>query len=244
MVPNQIGEDLVSVDMVEKRLYLQDRFIFFIFKLHERWPYSEKVLLKEDNEIKEQDNPRSSEQIELKETYFVLIDSKFQKIYFSNRHKENHFSSFLIKHNIKNFVIKPIISEYDFVNNIETIKEISFTIENSNLVRQSGSLSKSLTEDIYGFGADEATLSLRYRKRISMNSIREKIVSVIDDRKLYKNLTIVGRDSTEFEKVFNLDGVISRISIKTTLLADTMEINIEDMIHSLILRITKNDETK
>lgn len=241
--PNHIGSDLVSVDIIKKGIYYE-RFISFYFKLHEKYPYSDKVLTEKDGEVEEKDNPRPSCDIELKDVFFILLDTKYQRIYLSNRQKGSHFSDFLSKNNIKNSIIKPIIQEYDFIKRIRSIKEITFTVENNNLARQSGVLSKNLSEDIYGYQADEATLSLRYKKNKTIDKIKDKISNIIDNKGLYKNLTIIGRDGSEFEKVFNLEGVTSRISVRAHLLTDTREINVEDMIKSLIITIIKNDETK
>lgn len=241
--PNYIGNDLISVDIIKKSLY-HNRFVFFTFNLHEKYPYSEKVLATKDGIVEEKDNPRPSSEIELKEIFFVLLDVDSQRIYLSNRQKGSHFCDFLSKNNIKNSVIKPIIQEYDFMKKIKSIKEITFTVENNNLARQSDILSKNLSEDIYGYQADEATLSLRYKKTKTIDKIKDKLSNIIDNKGLYKNLTIIGRDGSEFEKVFNLDGVMSRITVKAHLLTDTMEINVEDMIQSLIITIIKNDETK
>lgn len=239
--PNLIGTDLVSVDRVEKRVY-QKRFICFIFNFHERWPYSEKVLSKQDDKIIEKNNPRPNEDIELKDQFFVILDSESQRIYMSNRQKETHLSDFFKKNEIGDYIIKPIINERDFVENIKSIKEISFTVDNSNIFSQIDSLSKNLSNDIYGYGADMATVSLQYKKNKPIEFLKDKLNSIIRNKTSYKNITIVGRDGgSDFEKIFNLDGVINRVSIVTTL-NENKEINTEDMLQSLILKIKKHVE--
>ncbi len=239
---NIIGEDLVAIDKITKKVY-EDRFICFSFYLYERWPYSEKVLSKIENKIIEENNPRSDDKIELKDQIFVVLDSEKQRIYLSNRQKENHLKDFLKKHNIIDYTIKPIFNEKDFIDNIKSVQEIALTVENTNIFNQIDSLSKNLSNDIYGYGADEATLYLRYKKNKNVNSIKSKLNDILNNRSSYKNITIVGRNSGNFEKIFNLDGIIERISITTTL-SNTKEINVEDLLSSLILNIRKYDKTK
>lgn len=239
---NEINRELISVDRVAKSVF-EDRFICFIFKCHEKYPYSDKVLSSEEDSIVEKDNPRSANEMEQTDEFFAVLDSKTQRIYLSNRHQEAHLREFLKKHKIGPYIIKPVLNEKEFIDNISSVKEIVFTVEKENLFAGASTLSKSLSEEIiYGYGGDEATLQIKYKKSRSINNLKEKIAEVVHNRTSYKNITIVGRDTNDFEKVFNLEGVVSRVSIPVNLKPDTKEINTDDLIQGLILRILKYEE--
>jgi len=238
----KMGEELISVEKATKKYYNDNRFILFSFDFYIKWPYSEKVISGINGTIEEKNNPRSCNEMELKDKFFVLLDINKQRIYLSNRQKESYFSDFLKTNNIKDFIIRPIILEIDFVENINSISEVSFTVASENVSRQDNSLVKKISEDlIYNFGASEATLSLRYKKTKLVDRIKDSVKDLVKNKKFYKNLTIIGRGVGEFEKVFNLEGVMERISINTSLLPDTKDINEEDMVMTLILRILRND---
>lgn len=164
--PQKVTEEeeveVIAIQKIYKKI-IDSRFVTFYFNDGDKFPYSEKVLNASDPTYPEEDNPRSPDQIELNNQFFVLADIAKQRLYISDQRKRNKFSQWLAEKTGKEINIKSIINESEFIEKIKTVDQITFSIE-PNLLN-SGSediLSNNLVRDIYGYGADRAKIELSY----------------------------------------------------------------------------------
>ncbi len=164
-------EEILSITRFTKAIE-GERFITIYFNEGNKFPYTDKVI---DSNLEEHDNPRYAEEIELDNQFFVLIDVKTQRIFMSDQRKKTSFTSWLKEKMKKTIVIKPIISENEFIQKIKSINKICFTVvPNLCNTQNEDILSNKLVQDIYGFGAEEGRIELSYNDaRISDKIIEQ-----------------------------------------------------------------------
>lgn len=227
-------EEILSITKFTKAIK-DERFITIYFKEGNKFPYTDKVI---DSNLEEHDNPRSAEEIELDNQLFVLIDVKTQRIFMSDQRKKTSFISWLIEKMKKEIVIKPIISEKEFIQKIKSINKICFTVV-PNLFNSPNEdiLSNKLVQDIYGFGAAEGRIELSYADaRITANIIN-KFNALIGQRYNFKEITVIGRSDEDFESIFNINGIISRINIDIDCSNETQLLDEKNVFAVLINKI-------
>lgn len=229
-----------TIDIIKSYKKIEeDRFILLYTEEGGKYPYPETVI---DDSLSETKNPRPVNQIEMTEQFFVLIDIKTSRIFLSDQRKKKAFRDNLVRTIQKEVLIKPLIVEGQFLDKIKTIDEIAFTVDPSNMFAQdSGTLSDSLVHDIYGFGAEEATISMKYKKKKVSDKLSSLLKEVFQKKAAFKNITIVGRTSDKFESVFNMEEITSRITIETPLEQSTQKTDNELLFTKLISKI-KSDE--
>jgi hypothetical protein len=243
--PFIVSKEIRSIKVFKKNIF-EDRFIGLYFKEGEKYPYSPKVIKSSSRNLEEIDNPKLPDEIELNDHFFALIDCRTQLIYASDQRRVIGLVDWIRGKTKHEVVIKPLFEERDFINKIKSVSEVSFTVI-PNLFNKYDPqlLSAKLAEDIYGFGAEKATLSLKFGRNSKINEIKEKINQKLFNRKSdYEKLTIVGRVNDNFESIFNLDGIINKISVATNLDENTKNINELDLFESLINKIKQNEKTK
>lgn len=232
-------QEILSVKKVLKGAE-DDRFIKIYIEDGNKYPYSKKVI--NSSNLKEEDNPRSPNKIELTDQLFALIDIKTSRIFLSNQKQKNEFIEWLQKKTKRIISIKPLFLIDEFIKKVKSIKEICLTVVPNLFNSNSDILSKKLVDDIYGFGAEEATLKLMYKRKneISKN-VLEKVKLLTSRKKEFKNITIVGRTSNNFESIFNMNEVMNRIRIPIKLDQDTKKLGYSEVFFDLIKKI-KDDE--
>lgn len=227
-------EEILSIKKISKNIF-NNRFIGFYSEEGDKFPYSDKVINSELNEV---DNPRSPEEIELKNQFFCLVDIKTGRIYISDQRKKKLLEDWLKKKIKKDVIIKPLMLEKDFIDKVTSLREISFSVEPNLLNAYNfGTLSTELSQDIFGFGAQEAIIKLIYKNKKISKEIIEKIRALIGRKKDFKNITIIGRTSDEFESIFNIDEIINKVSIWIEPDLNTQKIDCEIVFNSLINNI-------
>lgn len=156
-------------------------------------------------------NPREEHQIEPSE-YFAVIDLKSSYIWISNSNKKTLIIDFFQKiFSKKKIILKDIYDEEKFIETIKTIDQLKISAVPS-LFRETNTLSKALTDEMYG--AQEATLQLKYNNTLIGDNIIEKLKSLFKNKTGFKNITISGRDERNLGMLFNNNSFSRKIDLK------------------------------
>ena len=237
---NKIGDEILAVDVIEKK-YRHEKFVSLYFQKGEKYPYSETVFDTESsNKIP---NPRNSSSIETDNQLFALIDVNTSRIYLSNQKQRTYIESWLTGKLKKNVSIKPLMDEGDFLQQVESISHISLTAEPRQIqAGDSATLEEALNNDIYGFGAEKAVLTLIYKQRSVRGRLKEVLGNIIESKSRYKNVTIVGKNVLGFESVFNTEVMTTKIPMSSSRDEKTGKFKEEDVFESLINKIRHIDQ--
>lgn len=209
----EIGEqnEVVVVKIIKKEI-LRNRYIAITITRGDKYPFPTEVM---GPDLQKRENPRPSDLIELDDQLFILIDTQKQRIYISNQKKKTEMRTWLKDKLDREVVIKSIISEQEFVNRIETIKSISFSVV-PNLFNSPGQdiLSSNLVGDIFGFGAEKAKIELYYNNSRISDAIKAKINTMLQRENEFSDITVIGRSDEDMESIFNLEGVTNKVQIE------------------------------
>lgn len=227
-------EEILTITKFTKTIE-DERFITIYFNVGNKFPYTDKVI---DSNLEEHDNPRSAELIECDNQFFVLIDVKTQRIFMSDQRKKTSFISWLNEKMKKAIVIKPIISEKEFIQKIKSINKICFTVV-PNLFNTPNEdiLSNKLVQDIYGFGAEKGRIELFYNDARISDKIINKLKALIERSYDFKDITVIGRSDEDFESIFNINGIISKIKIDIDCSNETQLLDEKNVFAVLINKI-------
>ncbi len=229
----ETGEmETTSIKKVEKKVY-NHRFISLYFNYGDKFPYPPKVITAD---LSEHDNPRSPDEIELRDQLFVLIDIQSQRIYFSGQRNKAFIKHWLTLKIKKEIIIKSIIQEEEFASKIKSINSILFTVQPS-LFTAAGTLSASLVQDIYGFDAEKAKVELIYNNKPLTENILDKIKSLIMNKEIFDQIVVIGRDDEEFESIFNSEEVTSKLLIDANADSKSELFSPENVFNALIEKI-------
>lgn len=227
--------ETLSIKRVSKKIS-ENRFICFYFNEGDKFPYSPMVI--DTTDMQEKENPRSPEDIEMDDQFFILIDVLTQRLYLSDQRRKGTFQAWLREKISKEVSIKSIIDEESFLDRIKSVSRISFAVI-PNLFN-SGSqdvLSEHIAEDIYGFGAEKARLELDYRNIDISGNLKQKLASVMRQKVQFKEITIIGRSDEGFESVFNLEEVINKITVDIPLQDKTNLLDCALVFERVVARI-------
>lgn len=205
------NKEVLEIKRVYKEL-IEDRFVTLYFNQGDKFPYPATVI--DSNDLMEKENPRPAGNIEMVDQFFVIIDVTTQRIYLSDQRKKTTLATWIKNKIGKDITIKSIIEEEDFLNKIKSVNKLSFCLV-PNLFNSSSQdvLSNNLTNDIFGYEADKARLELEYNNTNLTERLKDKISKIISRKSEFQEITIVGRSTEGFESVFNLEEVISKVSI-------------------------------
>ena len=208
-------QETLSIKRVSKEVR-ENRFICLYFNEGDKFPYSPTVI--DTADLQEKENPRSPEDIEMSDQFFVVIDVLHQRLYLSDQRRKGTFLAWLKDKLSKEVNIKSIIDEETFLDKINSVSRVSFAIL-PNLFNSSSqdALSDHIVTDIYGFGAEKARLDLEYRNASITDNLKNKLASIMKQRVQFKEITIIGRSDEGFESVFNLEEVINKITVDVSL---------------------------
>lgn len=161
----------------------------------------------------EEPNPRLKEQVEPKET-FAVLDFNTSFMWISNSKKKNALIA-LLKSKFPSTVIvaKDIYSEDEFIYALKKLDSIKISAV-PNLFSQTGVLSQQLSEEINGYEASVATLSLTYHNTLTTNFLISRIKSIFSERQSLKSIVISGRDENNLGMLFNSEGFSRKIEIE------------------------------
>ncbi len=205
--------ETIYIKKTSKNVY-EERFVALYFNYGNKYPYSKTVAKVEGDDLKELDNPRTPDLIELDDQLFVVIDTTLQRIWLSNQRQRNEVAKWLKEKVGQEIYVKSIIKEAEFIDKLRSVQEISFTVlpDLFNSADQQ-SLSSHLVQDIFGFGAEKARVQLFYKNSNITDTIKEKFNGLIAKRDNFQEVVVVGRSEEGFDTVFNLDEVVSKITV-------------------------------
>ncbi len=241
-----VSEDLEKIDVTHredktvetlhikkiKKECLEDRFVTIYFLQGAKYPYPDTVI---NDELKESKNPRDPNEIELDDQFFVLIDKNTQRIYLSDLRKKFVITKWLEDKLEKNISVKAIIAEDEFVNKLKMVNSISFTLTPDLFNSTSeGVLTRTLVQDIFGYGAAKAKLELSYNNVRASDTIKEKIQQLLQRKSEFETITVVGRDDEEFDSVFNLQEIVSKLTVDVNIDGNSKLFEPNDVFTALI----------
>lgn len=188
----------------------------------------------------EEPNPRQKNQVEPRQT-FVIIDFKTSFLWISNSKKRTALID-LFKEYFKtsSIVIKEIYDEKQFIEMLKSLDNIKISAV-PNLFSDSGILSHALTEEINGYEATTATLSLNYNNRITTDYLINKVKSIFEQKNLLKSIVISGKDENNLGMLFNTEGFSRKIEIEAQVDEDEM-FSTEDVYTKLIAKVKREND--
>lgn len=190
------------------------------------------------NTEEEEPNPRQKNQVEPRQT-FVVIDFKTSFLWISNSKKRTTLIDlFRSKFKTAAIVVKEIYDEKQFVEMLKKLDNIKISAV-PNLFSDSGTLSQSLSEEINGYEANVATLSLSYNNTVTTDYLIGKVKSIFEQKNSLKSIVISGKDKNNLGMLFNTEGFSRKIDIEAQVDEDEMFL-VEDVYNKLISTI-KNE---
>jgi len=223
--------EILTVKKISKIIY-EDRFIAFAFDEGAKYPYPPRVI---NNDLREQDNPRASDLIELDVQTFVLIDVFSQRIWISNQKKKNQIANWLKEKINTDVIIKSIIKDGEFIDKIRSVREVSFTVvPNIFNTSKQDILSSHLVQDLLGFGAQKAKLSLEFNNSRISDTIKSKLNDLIGRKNEFTDITVIGCSDENLESTFNLEEISSKVQLDLPIIAESGLLDSNNVFSSLI----------
>jgi hypothetical protein len=211
---------------------IQDDFAKLYFKSGDPTPRSPEVVDVQTHVSTE--NLRALTQVEPTLNYGV-IDFSTGRVWLPYRAKSVFENAMSFLHQT-NYHLKPIICEKEFLERISSLKEIKFGIARDNLLNSQSTLGKSLEDEILGYGANYAELTLKFDKKTSM---KEKITGLLGNKSAYKKLVIAGQDDGGLDLVFDLRAISTKLNIDAP--EDDNGMIIAEQLFNDLIRKLKNE---
>ncbi len=193
---------------------------FWIYARYGRsTPYSNTVYNTKDQI--EENNPRSTHQIEPLNQYFALYCIKSHTLYLSKRNQKSAIKEYLKKKLQKDVVIKNFYTDTDeFIQQINTVEKIKL-VTKKNLLTANGEILKIFKNpnDLFGLGMPEEFILeanfAKVKKTKYFIKIFKEIVG-LKNRNEADSLVCIGRDDNNFETVFNVDSFTQKVTFEAT----------------------------
>lgn len=126
------------------------------------------------NTQEEEPNPRQKNQVEPRQT-FAVIDFQTSFLWISNSKKRTALIDlFRVHFKTAAIVVKEVYDEKQFIEMLKKLDNIKISAV-PNLFSDSGILSQTLSEEINGYEASVATLSLGYNNKITTDYLIDKV---------------------------------------------------------------------
>lgn len=227
--------ETLSVKQINKQIH-EDRFISIYFKQGDKFPYPETVV---GSDLDEHKNPRSPEEIELSEQFFVLIDIVSQRIYLSDQRKKTTLAQWLGDKLDREITIKSVIAEQEFISRLRTVDKIGFSVVPNLFNRSDNSelLSDHLVQDIFGFDAEKAYLEFHYNQSKVTEKIKAKFNELMRRKSEVDDIVVIGRNEESLESVFNLNEVTNKITIEVNVSDRSQLLDPKEVFYTLIGKI-------
>ena len=167
----------------------------------------------------EEDNPRSTDQIELAKQLFALYCINSKTLYLSSRKKKSWVEEYLKSKLRRDVVIKNFFKDMnEFIRQIKSIEKVKF-VAKRNFFTAQGSIMQIFPSpnDLFGLGMPEDfMLEANFNRAKLTNSFINYLKKMVDWRNNCEadSLICVGRDDNNFETIFNIDSFIQKISVE------------------------------
>lgn len=235
-------KETLSIMGVSKSTF-DGRFVAIYINEGDKFPYVDKVKKIVRGKIKELDNPRDSEEIEMRGQLFIVVDTQSQRIWLSDQRRKKQIIGWLKEKLGVDIEIKAIIQESNLVDRLTNVSEISFSVVPS-LFNQIGqdTLSSKLSEDIYGFDAEKARVQLYYSNKKMTDKIKGKILGIVGKKENFEDICVIGRSDEDFETVFNTDGVVTKLTVSVAVIKETKLFSETEVFRALMQEIKTHDK--
>lgn len=186
-----------------------ERFIRLIFSTGSVYPLPPNVISIENGKTSR--NRRKNTEIEPKFSYGIM-DTKTGEVWL--QYNKNSIFKEALTHFYSNehIEIKQILDEKQFQESINEIREIKLSVLPYTLPYL-GSLTESLQQDIYQYGASSAEIIFRYKEKLTVKNVKRTVKKLITNKFEFKKLVIAGRNTDNLEMVFNTNTVSSKIRV-------------------------------
>ena len=167
----------------------------------------------------EEDNPRSTDQIELAKQLFALYCINSKTLYLSSRKKKSWVEEYLKSKLRRDVVIKNFFKDMnEFIQQIKSIEKVKF-VAKRNLFTLKGSIMKIFPSpnDLFGLGMPEDfTLEANFNHARLTDAFIAYLKKMVGWRNNCEadSLICVGRDDKNFETIFNADSFIKKLSVE------------------------------
>ena len=196
---------------------INDEYFWLSARYGKSLPHSDTVYNTKDQ--REEDNPRSVEQIEPDKQLFALYCANSHILYLSNTQKRSWIEEYLKAKLEKNVVIKSFFKNVDeFIQQIKSIEKVKF-VAKSNLFLPQGSIMQifSSPNDLYGLGMPEDfTLEANFSRARLTNRFKECLRKMVNWKNACEadSLICIGQDDKGLETIFNADSFTQKISVE------------------------------
>lgn len=199
-----------------KTSIIGDEYFWFYARYGKALPYSSTVF-----NIKrrvEEDNPRSTDQIETDRQFFCLYSFKDKNLYASSSRQKDIFAAYLKYKLDKKIDIKYFfISDSAFLKQIKSVDKIKFVSKRNLFVGDTGVMSiLPSPNDLFGLGMpDNFTIEANFTNAKITKEFTEKFKRLFSWKNTMEadSLLCVGRDDNNFESIFNVETFVRKVVV-------------------------------
>ena len=202
--------------LIEKEL-LDDKYFWLHARYGKSIPHSDTVY--DTKELEEQDNPRSTNQVEPVKQLFFLYCTNSNALYLSDMRKKLWVAEYLQSKLGQDVVVKNFLDNVEeFMQQVKRIEKIKL-VTKRDLFTSRGSFMDifPVQRDLLGLGEPaKFTLDVNFeRARLNDRFIAKfkELVNYKDSGEV-DSLVCVGRDDSNFETIFNVDSFIQKVSVE------------------------------
>lgn len=227
-------EEKQAVTIFKPKYVKNDRYLSLRILEGKAKPRNPNVVNVDTGELK--DNQRKEDEAE-PISYFALIDLKTSYIWINNSKKKNliiRFIAELLK--TSNIYFKSIYNESEFIKSLKSLDQLQFSAA-PDLFSNEFDLSRALANDVFGYEADIATITLDY---ITNKPIKERLKNflrrTLKHKDSFNKIVISGRDKNNLGMLFNTNSFSRKIELKSSIDDDGMFIE-NELLDRLIEKI-------
>lgn len=204
------SENMYEID----KQFIENRFLWLCCN-YDNAKYNENVINHNDNYVKEV-NPRSKNQLELRNQLFICYDTEKNLLYTNQNEKKGFIKHYFSSTLSKEVIIKSIVCSIDDLENkVKEITRFKFIQNDTIMTRVPGSTFEQ-TYNIFGLDVpDKMTIQVDYKSSTSQ-PIKQIIKKFKEWKKSdnFENIVLIGRDDDNLEQCFDFNSLISHIEIK------------------------------
>ena len=223
---------------------LDDKYFWLYARYGASLPYSLTVYNTKDET--EENNPRSTEQIEPHKQLFALYCVHSHTLYLSKAKKKSWIEEYLKTKMDRDVAIKYFLKNVDeFTRTIKSVEKVKFVVKSNLFSSESGIMNIFPSpKDLYGLGMPK---NFTLEANFSNVDLTDTFVRCLKKMVGWKNnceaesLVCIGRDDKNFEVVFNADSFIQKINVEAD--KDDQGLYEPDIVkRALIRKIGVSDE--
>jgi len=207
------------VHIIEKE-NIDDKYFWLYAKYGKAYPHSPTVF--NTKKEKEEENPRTTNQIETNDQLFVLYNINSHTLFISNVQKKSWLQNYLKKKLERDVIIKNFYkNKNEFMGIIKSIEKVKFVAKRNLFTSSDNSELMKIfpsPKDIFGLGEpEECSLEAKFKKVKLTPAFEAAFTKMQDWVKNYEadSLLCVGYDDKNMETVFNMGSFIQKINIDT-----------------------------